>query len=343
MAQRQLVIPGPVVKKSNALARASWSVKSVYEPRLVALVASRVHVDDKDFQDYEISIQELLGTADTGGKSYKLVSDVVGNLLGRVVTLPKTHGWVKCTIFSRVEYDGKAGVVRVRFDPSLKDHYLNLKSHFTQYSLMEFLLLPSTYSQRLFEILNSWNSISETVIPLEDLFSMLNVPPTLQRYPDFRRKVLERAHKDITGKTGLTYTWEPIKQGRAVHSIRFTFGDTTKQIESKKVSEQVQKSSQKNNALFKKAIDCWAFHTGIEKICDPENSERCNLCKRFNWAKKNPSDPSFSQEKASVGVQNNLSCAAVTSDQFVKTLRDYGLNNEAAHDIVTRLIKEGLL
>ena len=52
MAQRQLVIPGPVVKKSNALARAAWSVKSVYEPRLVALVASRVRIEDQDFQDY---------------------------------------------------------------------------------------------------------------------------------------------------------------------------------------------------------------------------------------------------------------------------------------------------
>ena len=223
MAQRQLVIPGPVVKKSNALARASWSVKSVYEPRLVALVASRVRVDDQDFQDYEIPLSELLGGA-VDGRTRQLVAEVVEGLLGRILTLPRPNGWAKCNVFSWCEYDSKASCIRARFDPGLKEHYLNLQSHFTQYSLMEFLMLPSTYSQRLFEVLKSWSSLPESVISLADLFEMLDVPVSLRaNFKDFRRRVLEKAHKDITSQTGLRYQWEPIKQGRAVAAIRFTF------------------------------------------------------------------------------------------------------------------------
>ena len=271
MAQRQLVIPGPVVKKSNALARASWSVKSVYEPRLVALVASRVRADDLDFQDYEIPLSELLGGS-VDGRTRQLVAEVVDGLLGRVLTLPRPNGWAKCNVFSWCEYDSKAGCIRARFDPGLKEHYLNLQSHFTQYSLMEFLMLPSTYSQRLFEVLKSWSSLPEAVIDLSDLFQMLDVPPSLQRYPDFRRKVLERAHKDISTRTGLRYQWEPIKQGRSFAAIRFTFGARSAQASEKK--NQVKRS--KDNDLLKKAVAC--FKSGS---CAPRSNKQCDICKRL--------------------------------------------------------------
>jgi hypothetical protein len=272
MAQRQLVIPGPVVKKSNALARASWSVKSVYEPRLVALVASRVRVEDQDFQDYEIPLSELLGGA-VDGRTRQLVAEVVEGLLGRVLTLPRPNGWAKCNVFSWCEYDSKAGCIRARFDPGLKEHYLNLQSHFTQYSLMEFLLLPSTYSQRLFEVLKSWNSLPEAVINLADLFEMLDVPVSLRaNFKDFRRRVLEKAHKDITSQTGLRYQWEPIKQGRAVAAIRFTFGARSAQVSEKK--NQAQRS--KDNALLKKAVVC--FKSGS---CSPRSNKQCDICKRL--------------------------------------------------------------
>lgn len=272
MAQRQLLIPGPVVKKSNALARASWSVKSVYEPRLVALVASRVRVDDQDFQDYEIPLSELLGAA-VDGRTRQLVADVVEGLLGRVLTLPRPNGWAKCNVFSWCEYDSKAGCIRARFDPGLKEHYLGLQSHFTQYSLMEFLLLPSTYSQRLFEVLKSWSSLPEVVIDLADLFKMLDVPDSHKSdFAAFRRRVLEKAHKDITTQTGLRYQWEPIKQGRAVASIRFTFGARSAQTSEKK--SQAQRS--KDNALLKKAVAC--FKAGF---CSPKSNKQCEICNRL--------------------------------------------------------------
>lgn len=137
---------------------------------------------------------------------------------------------------------------------------------------MEFLLLPSTYSQRLFEVLKSWSSLPEAVIDLSDLFSMLDVPPSLQRYPDFRRYVLEKAHKDISGKTGLRYQWEPIKQGRAVAAIRFTFGAISAQASEKK--NQAKRSQ--DNELLKKAVAC--FKSGS---CSPRPNKQCDICGRL--------------------------------------------------------------
>ena len=61
MAVKQLPLPGEIVKKSNALARARWSAESVWEPRLVALLASKVRADDTDFHVYEVPVTELMG------------------------------------------------------------------------------------------------------------------------------------------------------------------------------------------------------------------------------------------------------------------------------------------
>ena len=79
---------------------------------------------------------------------------------------------------------------------------------------MEFLLLPSIYSQRIYEFLKSWDDKPETIISVLDLHEMLNTPNSFRaNFTEFRRWVLEKAHKDISKYTKLIYEWEPIKKG----------------------------------------------------------------------------------------------------------------------------------
>ena len=86
MAAKQLPLPGEIVKKSNALCRARWEVDSLYEPRLVALTASKVKRSDLDFQVYEIPLQDIIGDA-RGGKTYKIVESIIDNLMSKVITI----------------------------------------------------------------------------------------------------------------------------------------------------------------------------------------------------------------------------------------------------------------
>ena len=263
-----------IVKKSNALARSVWAVRSVYEPRIVALVAAKVSAEDGDFQTYEIPLREILGEA-CDGRTYQIISDVVDNLMGKTISIPKPKGWSKYAIFSKCEYDGEKGSITVRFDPDMKEHFLGLKSHFTKYALVEFLTLPSTYSQRLFEILKSWDDKPEVTIELDDLFKALSVPDSLRRYPDFRRYVLEKAHKDINEKTSFRYGWEPIKKGRAYVSIRFTFSANRKVADKRKEADT---SDTENNKLFVAAVAC--FKLGVCKYS--VRSKKCAICRRVN-------------------------------------------------------------
>ena len=270
MAQRLLVLPGEIVKKSNALLRARWSPASIWEPRLVALLASKVRADDQDFQVYEVHVSELLG-GKYGGSDSKAVEAAVDSAMSRVLTLRDEKGWTKYHVFSRCRYRASDGVLELGFHPDLRCHYLGLKEKFGKYNLTEFMLLPSVYSQRIFELLKSWHDKPEFTISLPDLFLTLDVPSTLQRYPDFRRFVLDRALKDITAKTGLRYDWEPIKKGRSVSAIRFTFGARIRQSAMAKKKA----ASSQNNALVKKALVCFQ---SSGSSCTPKKTRQCEIC-----------------------------------------------------------------
>jgi len=277
MATKQLMLPGEIVKKSNALARARWSAESVWEPRLVALLASKVRQDDTDFQVYEVPVGEIM-RGSTGGKDYREIETVVDRVMSRVLTIRDKAGWTKYNVFSRCRYRSEDAILELGFHPDLRPHYLNLQKHFAQYNLLEYLKLPSIYSQKIFEFLKSWDDKPETTIDLQELFEMLEVPSTLQRYPDFRRFVLNRAHNDIHKLTSLEYEWEPIKKGKAVAAIRFVFSGGNKIIVSKKnKSISDHKQSQDNNKYFKAAVEC---HQSGKCNYKP-TSKVCTICKKL--------------------------------------------------------------
>lgn len=280
MAERQLTLPGPIVKKSNQLARAAWPAQSVFEPRLVALVASRVTVEDEDFKEYKIPIDELF--REDGGETIKRVEAVTDSLQSRVITIPDEDGWTKYNVFIKSKLSMSERCVIAQFHPDLKTHYLALKGHFTQYSLFEFLLLPSVYSQRIFEILKSWQpSYPEVTLPLLELYEQLDVPNSHKKdFGNFRKRVLVQAHRDIHKHTSLRYEWEPIKRGRSVVGVRFVFTEKrVGQVVNTKKKKAVTDESAKKNAAVKAAIACFAK---CHAQCTPRPGLlQCDVCKRY--------------------------------------------------------------
>lgn len=229
MATKDITRNGEIIKKSNALCRARWSPESVWELRLVALLASKVRQDDTDFHIYEIPVAKVMRDRNQSGKAYQEIAAVVDRTMSRVITIKDDvgRGWIKYNVFLRCRYRPNDGVLELGIHPDLREHYLNLQRNFAQYSLLEYLTLPSIYSQRIYEILKSWNDRPEVTIALSELHEMLTVPKTLRAdFFNFRRRVLEKAHRDISSKTSLRYQWEPKKTGRAVTAIKFWFEKT---------------------------------------------------------------------------------------------------------------------
>lgn len=283
MAAKEIALPGEIVKKSNALARARWYAESVWEPRLVALLASKVRTDDTEFQVYEIPVSEVMPERSKGGKDYREIESVVDKVMSRVLTIRDENGrgWTKYNVFSRCRYRPLEGILELGFHPDLKPHYLNLQKYM-QYSLMDFMMLPSVYSQRIYEFLKSWDDKPETTISVSDLHEMLNTPESFRAdFAQFRRRVLDKAYVDITQKTKLCFEWEPIKQGRAVVSIRFTFGKKRSlPVAKKKTDDAKEKQSQRNNAAAITAMNCLKERG---EMCAGGHQKKsiCDICLKF--------------------------------------------------------------
>ncbi len=268
MIGKQLVLPLQKVIESNLLSRAKWKPASIWEARIVALIASKIQYDDEDFYSYKILLSELGVDKKLSGFQYEEIKKALLRLKKAEIYIQgQGRDFIAYSIFSKVGYQN--GELLAEFHPDLKPHYLQLKSHFTQYQLLELLILPSTYSQVIFRYLMSWKSCSENIINLIELYELLNVPETLRKYTDFKRFVLDKAHRDINEKTSLNYEWEPLKIKNKVTALRFTFSRTkqnkiinkrTKELTDKFISAQArpgetweearERLSNKNKQLF---------------------------------------------------------------------------------------------
>ena len=285
MAKQQLLLPGEVVKKSNAIARAQWQPQSVWEPRIVALVASKVRTDDEDFYTYRIPVSELTGVSDENlrGNQYQEIAQSIAYLGKATIRIQgnKPRNFRQYNIFSMCGYEN--GYLIARFDPDLKPHFLGLQEKFTEYNLMQFLLLPSTYSQRIFEYLKSWDDKPELEVSLSELHEILNTPESYRKnFTELRRWVLEKAHKDIISKTNLHYEWEPIKKGRSVEKIRFIFSKKRAlPVLKSKETEAQEKQSKKNRDLFLAAVACYK-ERGSNCEGGRQKKSVCEMCRRLH-------------------------------------------------------------
>lgn len=288
MAGQQLTLPGEVVKKDNVLIRSKIDIESVQSSKILACLIACINKDDTAFKNsYRIEAKDVL--SHYGGENYTRIKNLCLELRKAGVSFEFKDDagepvFITVSFFSRVEY--KKGTIEAKFnsqEPLISDCLLGLKSKFTEYNLIEYLKLPSIYSQRIFEILKSWSNLPEVIIRIDKLHHMLNTPPSFRAdFKSFRTRVLEKAYKDIQEKTDLRYEWEPIKVGRSVESIRFTFGPGRKALaaaEQEKAKQEKQRRLTKQRLL--RAIACATAKGGDCRTQD-QRPIVCKVCRQLN-------------------------------------------------------------
>lgn len=283
MGTQQLTLPGEIVKKDNRLVRSKLNISSVDASRILANLVACIHTDDKSLKRvYRVAVKDFL--ADTSGRGYTRVKGLCRELAQVTVELeePDPDGphpiFEIGTIFSRIVY--KKGIVEAEFNGHMAPFLLDLQQCFTQYSLTEYLKLPSVYSQRIFEILKSWSGKPEVILPVSELHRLLDSPDSFQaNFAEFRRRVLEKAHKDITAHTSFRYEWEPVKVGRSVEKIRFIFSGGKKALAQKEQEKAKEEKRQRLiNQRFLRAVECAKAKGGDCRTMDNVRIV-CKLCR----------------------------------------------------------------
>lgn len=212
-----------IVKQSYELNNARYRL-SVVETDIIFKMIAEIKNEDNDFQTYIFKVTELEKSL---GRSLDraYLKETAKNLLKKPLTIHRggrnflTIGWL-----SSFEYFADRGEIELCFDPKLKPYLLELQDRFVKSDIRYMFKLSSEYSKRIYTIFKQWEKLGKYEVSVEEWQTILEVPDSLKRYDNFKRKVLEVAKKQINDNTDLLVDFKEIKTGRKVTGLIWTIG-----------------------------------------------------------------------------------------------------------------------
>lgn len=131
---------------------------------------------------------------------------------------------VKMRWISSIRYKEGEGEISVAFAPEITQFLVQLKKHFTSYQLSKAAALRSTYSWRLFENLERFRETGVWEVDMDRFHIIMETPKSYRaNFAQTRRWVLDPALSELAARTNITAEVEPIRRGRKIARLRFTF------------------------------------------------------------------------------------------------------------------------
>jgi plasmid replication initiation protein len=232
-----------VVKNNKLIQKARYNL-SAQEQKIVLYLISKIKPADTEFELYEFRIKdfcEVCGIDERSGWNYAFLKKAMKDLADKSVWVTLDNGletivrWVE-----RPYIDKRSGTIKIKIDELMRPFLLELKAHFTSYSIYYTLAMRSKYSIRIYEMLKSYENLGEYTIELDILKKKLFA----EKYPvykDFRVKVLDVAMREINDFTDISVTFITIKNGKKVDKIKFKITpkkDLKERVETFKKIEQ---------------------------------------------------------------------------------------------------------
>lgn len=226
------------VCKRNDLIQQSRFTLTVQEQRMVLYAISKIKPDDEARTIYSFDIKDFYRVAGLKDESYTRFKDIIKKLAERswwveLINEKKEQVERLMMWFSLVEIVNKS-TVRLKFHEGMEPYLFQLVqsgAFYTTYNLEYVLPMKSQYSPRLYEILKSYqHNNNEWYFDTDKLKKLLDCE-NYERFPDFRRKVLEPAVEEINLYTDLKIFYKTETKGRKVIRICFY-------MDKKTISEQ---------------------------------------------------------------------------------------------------------
>lgn len=224
--------PNQLVRQHNALINASYALEPL-ELRLFLAGLSRVNQADDVFAEYRVPFHEIIGDQD-GGNSYKQLKAACTNITKRDVYIEVLNDdgsrnpeadFDSYPLMAKASYRRTQGVILFEFNHHMRGYLLNLREngHFTMAHLAQVLKLKSVYAFRLYWLLKEYASFGKRRLTYDDLRFVLRLQGKYEgRFNGFRERVLEPCKKELAD-TDMAFSYEPIRTGKSVVAVDFTF------------------------------------------------------------------------------------------------------------------------
>ncbi|KZS45013.1 replication initiation protein [Paenibacillus glucanolyticus] len=223
-----------IVSESNALIEAKTNL-TLYERRLIYILASRIHPEDKNFKTHFFKVKEIAERLDINDRNfYKRVRDIVTKLRSKEVVIdePQMNSTLEANWLASARYYHGKGIIELEFSSQLQPYLLQLKQNFTKFKLWNVLYLRSNHSLKLYMLLKQYLYFGKRKFKsIAELKEKLEIEPGLyERYSHLKSRVLLTAQEELAEKTDIRFEIEETKNGQRVVSITFHIFRNAKEV-----------------------------------------------------------------------------------------------------------------
>lgn len=203
-----------VAVQSNSMINSKYSLDPTQQKLILLAIAQIKTADDKFFK-YSCSVAEL--EEKLGVKLNETrIKDLAKDILRKPLEIKEKGKWIGCNWFSAFIYYTDAARFEFEISPTLTPYLLNLKEHFTTFNIEQAIKFSGKYTTRFYQFLiqAQHQQAKKRTFVLEELYELLQLPPTFREYKHFKSKVLEPSLAEINAKSDIKTAYEPTKKLR---------------------------------------------------------------------------------------------------------------------------------
>jgi plasmid replication initiation protein len=218
------------VRKANQLIEAKYKL-SLHESKILAYLVSQIQPTDHDFREHVMTPKLLSKECNIPkSKVYPIVKEIAKKLTSRVIEIYSDNGdWTAVSLMYRSRWIASKKQFQFVLHPDLRPLLLDLRSNYTQYSLLYALRFTSSYSIRIYELcLKRLREARKNSISFElsvDLFKeFLGIPDKYKQFSALRQRVIEAAIPEINKITDINVEITPAKKtgSRSFNNLIFS-------------------------------------------------------------------------------------------------------------------------
>lgn len=227
----------PVVAQNNELITATYEL-SVDEFRLLTLMLSKVEQRNSNPGWFEIYPIEFKNMFDVNYKNiWRSLNSSAKSLAKKQITFHKINNnereeftilnWLSGYYYLREK--GEQTALRVKLNSDLDPFLFNISSNFAYCFMNAIRKVTNVMAFRLYLYVLSHKSHPackrkdhcEVYISIDDFRSIF--PKVSKRFSDVKRFTIEPAIRDINSNTDISICWLPIREGKSVTGLKFSF------------------------------------------------------------------------------------------------------------------------
>ena len=203
-----------VAVQSNSMINSKYELSEVQQ-KLILLAIAQIKTDDEKFFKYSCSVAELEERLGVEIK-HRQFRDTCEDLFKKPIRINNGRSWKLFNWFSSMQYIDEEARFEFKISDDLIPYLLNLKKHFTAYNIEQALFFKGKYTTRFYQFLiqAQHQQAKKRTFALEELYELLQLPPTFREYKHFKSKVLEPSLAEINAKSDIKAAYEPTKKLR---------------------------------------------------------------------------------------------------------------------------------